>query len=278
MTRVPLNGRDARTDLPWQMRVHGGTLVIVVPTNDGLVFLADRADSDPNGRLTGAAQKLEVVGDRFAFAVAGTAAVDDPQGRCLFDVRATTRKYLAGRQPSLADQNYMRVLRDAIAEGLNQMPFSAWPPERQGPLCEVVLGWAHDDGPRVQVVSVGYTRKQPLLLAPKRLSCDPEHFTKAAVVVLGQSAVWRELLQGSDARFDEARARPEIRLFAEGKAPRSDMSHDDALEFAQQLLRLTRDRTPLLGPRPVGVSAEYDYVHLTTRGAVSGSSVLEPGV
>jgi 20S proteasome alpha/beta subunit len=63
------------------MRVHEGTLVVVVPTRDGLVFLADREDSDVRGRSAGVAQKVEVVDDRFAFAVSGTAGVDDRDGR-----------------------------------------------------------------------------------------------------------------------------------------------------------------------------------------------------
>jgi hypothetical protein len=113
------------------MRAHTGTLVIVLTTRDGLFFCADRMVSDLDGSAFSNVKKLEVVGNRFVFAVAGISVIENvkaARASRLFDVQSITRNYFASEQNESVDsRDYRRTLGEQIWQGLNQMPFEHWP-------------------------------------------------------------------------------------------------------------------------------------------------------
>ena len=252
-----------------QIRTHSGTLVMVLTTSDGLLFCADRMVSDREGAAFSNVKKVEVIDNRFVFAVTGMSVIENVNANKatrFFDVQEITRRYFAKVNNVVDCNEYRRTLGQQIWEGLNRMPFQHWPSTPPGSLCEVVVGWVSSDGPYLDITSVGYEKRNPLQLQMRGNAHDRETLTIINAIVAGRTEVWNEILRGSDSQFDDLRQNRAVRVFADGNRLLSEVTVDDATEFATLIFAATRERTPLLRAGPVGVGVECDYVHLTASG------------
>jgi hypothetical protein len=252
-------------------RVHGGTLIVVVPLMDGVIICADRRVAA--GTLPDL-QKVEAVG-QLLFAVAGVAKIDRDD-QVLFDVQAFTRTYLTALAGATFDsQTFAGRLGTWLHDNLTRIPFENWPHASGGHLIDVLVAWVTSSGPSLAISSVDYRRELPLRLGMRVEVLGPAQMAQNGVIVGGAPEVWQEIRAGNDPRFDDLRADDTLRDFAPGSMQAARKA--DVMTFARRLFAVTSERWPWLKDgRPSVAGSALDAALLTTAGVEWLSIASEP--
>ncbi len=271
-------------------RLKRGTLVVAIPCTDGLIICADKrlslADGSP---VTDGATKLIAVRGHAVVAYTGAASVERTLGAsslvlARFDLEGEIRSYFADDS----------IDPGASAKGLAERLISRL--ERPRRLGEVLPPTGLLEGKRLlmqvivfvrrtshsisgYVVDIAYEKRESSIFLPSdplysaymvplseigTASSEPKAF--------GHSEVFREVLYGTDVRFDDIRRNSTIERLRKSSTDPRLLSRSSALEAACRLTAVSSSRSDLLVTN-AGIGPTVDCLLLHRK---KGVFVLRP--
>jgi len=247
-----------------------GTLVVTVPTRDGLVICADKRRWNKVQGGIDDDTKVFRIGKKALFAIAGhrsiLSAIDYT---VLFDVADTPKSFFHQHPPERIEELWddlqdamIGAYRSHLERGLPPFSTEYLPPD--GTLYLVMFYYVIGDDIRVKKIRATYSEvPQPAI------STQVEDHTKRAMhsaEVEGQSEVVAELREGTNPGFDRARDDPLFNRLKRGVDP-GELSKSDGVAAARKIIDTTsRLRHLLAAPGPTMVSPSCDCGLLNVSG------------
>lgn len=210
--------------------------------------------------------KIELLGSSGGIAATGKYAWGTPPSATdFFDLYAVTRAFIGGSPVGILNSaEYRQVLGDSFRRGLEAVPTSLRPPlsEVSTHIFQLFAFYLDATGALSMTMAIGkYVQESPIGVLLRMGPVDSAVFETASPLVGGVDEVWREIVSGSDPRFDDLRRDPIFQRLATRPGPASGLSDDDAIAFGTRLIGVTAERMHLLrGFTSVG--AGYDVAIL----------------
>ncbi len=240
-----------------------GTLVLTVPTKEGLVVCADKRRYNEIQGATDDEVKVFRLGKGAGFAVSGARAIlSRTDFSKLFDATDVVVKYFADKDISNGIEKYWDELQVTIKQEYLKYR-AAGGPDWEAPVLlpdyrlYVLIFFYLDEANRIQVMKVEfrYKKEPPTLLDVVRYRTTEVSLKSAQAE--GQGEVVGEIIRGQDARFSDLRSNHLIKRFKAGENP-ATISVNDALKFAKKLVQATNERNHLISNIPTLVSQNSD--------------------
>jgi hypothetical protein len=227
----------------------GGTLVVSVPAKTGLVLCADKRTYDPLRGDQDNATKIHQLKTFVAFASTGTATfVDRFTFADLFNADTITEDFFKTHSVTADLMAFGNTLSEGFGRFLLSRPSSDWPPTAntlanavfQIPISYITTA----DEPQTVVMTVMYTNRVPV----PEVRFEARTFSVIEPHGFGNPAVWNELAEGSDARFDADRKNPILsKVLSQLKRfDRQTITVDEGLGFAKEMIKVTSAKTHLI--------------------------------
>lgn len=249
-----------------ELKAFGGTLIVAVPFQQGLVICADRLGTSGEGE-TEDTQKLYQIGPSAAFAATGITTFRDPRNpniqydACIiidnffseqvFDSNNKRYTELAIRLTTEFSNFYWRftnISLPTITVGGIEYPF----------FFRLIFFYLDQN----QILDVETTdfiqHPENKQLALGRIPATEDELKGLTPMVYGDAAVFNEIMNGSDPRFDIVRNDPVIKRFVTGNAPAEQVTEEEALEFAKKLIVISSQMTPLITGRQTTIGEVID--------------------
>jgi hypothetical protein len=222
----------------------GGTLVVAVPVDVGLVVCADkRLNNAEAGSFSDDHIKVRRAGPDAVFAATHTVGFYDRKSqRLAFDAFKTTQDYV-DKHPFSNDKDFWDGLKVAILQGmftyLSGKPYASWPDtdtENRGLLFNLIFYAMNNGRPYSQTVKVLYEKKK----TPVVTVMPPFAELITAPKLSGKG---REVMKYLD-RSPSAANDPAILKFDERTFTVATTRTSDAIEFSRKLFALTNSVVP----------------------------------
>ncbi len=230
-----------------------GTLIVQVPTRDGIVLCADRRTWNFVQGASDNEDKLFELSARSAFATSGIRAVHSPRDLSkLYDVAESVRKFFVATDALRIFDHWERLQKwlgesyvDYVRNG--GLRFDSAHFLADGTVYTLRFLYLNADGD-VRVSQIAFRQFRRAGAAEDTLEVGMTHDSGSelkSVRLLGQTEVATELKSGTDKRFDDLRRDPEIRRFYDLADP-SRVSVNQGLHFAKLMIRVSHERHGLL--------------------------------
>jgi hypothetical protein len=229
-----------------------GTLIVIIPTRDGLVIGADRRTNDAVHHDRDNALKIRTVGRYTTVSAVGQPTFFDRSmpDLPLYDAPTIARDYLASRNLAGLLQQHMEPLAKTLIEKLQDYlrlyPPGALEQQENDILFNMIFGhMVETSGPyEVTVLSIGYRPDIPAPTFPYRTY--DEALLDARPIIHGNIKAWEVLAKTSDPRFAKWRNDPAIsRLNGRPRAIAS-VSAEEGLAYCRAMIRATSEILPLV--------------------------------
>lgn len=249
------------------LEAFGGTLIVVVPCQEGLVICADRLGTNAKAGTTTEIQKLFQIGPAAAFAATGTTTLQDLNDDSFqYDVCKIIDEFFREQQ-----FDYKSPLAQALAKHLTNRFNNFFWKFTHLPLPKLIvedkeyrhffrLIFCYLDGNESAKVNVGdffYDSE----IEQFKLGINPvteDELKGIAPMVFGDRVVFDELRNQTDKRFDKARNDPTIKRFITGKAAAGEVTEKEALQFAKKLILISSKMTPVISGKPTTIGEVVD--------------------
>lgn len=260
-----------------------GTLIIAIPTRDGLVIVADKRTSDPIRGDLDNAEKIVNIGKFTAISTTGISNfLDRRTFQELFSAEQVITEYAQNNPfPPSSDAEW-RHIADALAAKfrsfLSWLPIWDWPSDGDPPDNALFqIAFFHYDTERgsyrVDTLRFGYRKVLPEpWMEIRGYHEPPEALLTARPMVFGNLAVYNELKAGRDARFADVRMLPSVRRLLSPGIEAKTISKTEAIEFAKTVIQVTSQRLYLVDKSTYHVSEVVDVAIIDPR---QGFSWLE---
>lgn len=217
----------------------GASLVVITPSDQGLVVCADRRVESSDGRRTDDYRKLVIVHAELGLAMTGVGAFHG------LDFTREAERFLAARNELASPELFGR---------LEQHWFSRYRelPDRLPADARFVVHLFYLD-------ANGNPAVEQRVIDPNAARSEPQSFRLP--LVDGQIEVVREIVTGKDERFADLRANDLMKRGWAGEA----LPLADARAFAQLLIRATSERHAWIARTPARVSPVCDCALLRPR-------------
>lgn len=239
-----------------------GTLVVALATKQGLLVCADRRTYDPVRGDLDDTEKITQIGNRAAFASTGIPTFYKLLTNSLTQQTTLVPGFLADsvaqsffQKNGFTDsetswQGLARELVQSFESFLRSTPYKFWPETGNPPdnaLFQLGVFFLDEDG-RAHASYVRFTYiKSPVPVINVFKSVEPDaSFIRVRPIALGNIAVFTELREGVDKRFDDVRREHLLKRFMREGPEVKQVSLTDAERFARRVIRLTSERTHLL--------------------------------
>jgi hypothetical protein len=256
-----------------------GTLVVIVPTRDGIVIGADRRTNDEVRGDLDTTLKIRKLGQFTSATATGNPTWDDRATlRTMYDVRDIAETFFRDRDLSGSLSELWRPLAVSLVEEfklyLANYPFSQWPVAHDTPdnalfQLEVVHYNQQDKQFSLNNIVVLY---RPQLGSPwmevTNSEASPDQLRDSEPMTFGNRAAYLELKDGHDKRFDRWRKNKNIKKLLSQHIPASRVSKQDALEFCRELIHASAEILPLIDVSPNHVGFQIDVAMVSTRGFI----------
>jgi hypothetical protein len=254
-----------------------GTLVVAVATSRGLVVCADKRTYD---RVRGDLDsKLKIIQVRPSTIVTATGnptfydILRDGSLRLAFSAEEVTRQYFL-KEGFREDDEFWRNLAYALNtefEGyLNARPFSLWPETVvSNDNALFVIGVFHLDkatGPRAIYIRFSYSKSMPPIITIRRFRESMASFSTVKPIMLGNLAVYNEMVSGVDKRFADMRSDKLLTHFLKAQPHVKTVTVNSGLAFARKFIKLTSERTGWIENTNFHVGPTTDCALLSTAG------------
>lgn len=254
---LPLSVLAAASHPPAPLRSHG-SLVVTIPSHDGLLMCADRREyNEVQGPVDGR-RKIFTVGQKIAFAGTGFTRVLDRQTlKPLFEINAEVLAVLGQAPEAEFEQRWQPLkqrLTDRLNELIDQKTWTAPDPANDGSIGVIYFLYL-DSGGQIQSMRFNLT-----INAQGRAGIAETRITNVLAsvpTVDGQTDVVAQIFRGTDPALADVRADEQIKRVWLNKDPRTT-SLNDAIAVAHKLIRITNERHRLIASTPTKVSPDCD--------------------
>lgn len=242
-----------------------GTLVVIIPTQDGVVVCADkRIFNRPKGRYEDTTDKIQQLGDKGLLANTGFTYVsnDIPGGeQVIFDLERTLTNFFAGRDLSkfsaYKDELKHILSLEVVNVGRNLGPtvLRNSIPSRDNVgnhllFATVLIYLDHENKPHITVIeaefnlsAINYFQANVVILPQSN-----DFFNHGTATVMGETDLYGEVLRGTNSRFDDLRNNKDYRRFIFDNPPSRTVTVDQAVKFAVQIIKDSSERINLINP------------------------------
>lgn len=243
--------------------VSHSTLLVLIQTSDGLVVCADKRAYNRVRGATDNDTKIVQLGKRAGFALSGARAVLNPKDfRKEFDFEDVVRECFTKMNVEDMDRHWdmlQEALTNAVAVFSKRVGPGDVPPDGSSSNSLNALYFFYID--QTGVIRIMQFECKRLMNSQRsievtRTNLEPHFFAD------GQVEVLTELLRGHDERFNDIRMDPSYRRRLV-QSYNKTISANEAVQFAQQIIRITSERHHLISTSPSLVSTNYDCIILT---------------
>lgn len=245
-----------------------GTLIVAVPTREGIVIAADRRTFDSVRGDLDTTLKIRPIGQFLAITSTGNATwMDASTLKIAYNAKDIAEEFFHEQLPvdGLPEdwEPLARRLLGRFKKYLADYPILS--SDLQDPLFQMEI--FHYD-PRTKQATVHNLRI--LYNAPpgspqwdvKPLSAD------SGPIAFGNTLAYRELSDGHDPRFDHWRHDAAIVKLLDKPLPANRISKEDALRFCQQIIRASAEMLPLIDHSDDHVGTAMDVALISKKGFV----------
>jgi hypothetical protein len=252
----------------------GGTLVISLPCNEGVLVCSDRlvTHKREDSESTGAAQKAYAIGSNGIFATAGTTAAVDSAGHVVYSVERELQRYLRTVDARTLDKRIHSV-NDLLGDTLRTLTSKAVPDfvppgHVAGSDFFTVLIWYRDLAKAIRGYLIratydwGASRKGNVSVHP----IVDGRLEIASPLAIGHDAPLDELRFGDNTMFASFRADPDIALlYSNPPMLAADVSVEDATRLCKKLMIVAIEMIRLKGlPASVGSRTDGALLSFTS--------------
>jgi hypothetical protein len=219
------------------------TLILALPSTDGLVVCADRRAYGTTAGLDDRLRKIHAAGDGAVFGSVGLTSYDNPAGKRLFDVKELVTAGLPTLRLQASDQAIGQWAKATIFDPLiaSAILDRGLPPGIDQPLIQVFFFRLSNGVPTYTIVGVITNASGGDLRGA--VSTNPIRGMRWA----SAGAMLKELESGSDPRFDDMRNHPVLSKFIKKEHP-ALLSTAETLKLLQWTITETSQRIGWLNP------------------------------
>lgn len=261
ITKPSTQGRVARLKEAPEVFNLGGTLVIAIPTKDGLLLCGDNAISDGKGTLVkDDFVKVYQIEDKGVYSATGNFILQHNRNTFLhdetridFDLFAYLEKFFS-YDFDFSQAASWNDLRESIVKSLYKMKpnilrahFPPTPTNRHHVFRIAFFYLDNQQNIKGKIFNYTFNTKAMQFYSDVT-SLSPEQFHSSLPIMMGVPEVADEIKSGTDKRFDDLRANKELRAFIAGTVPVSKLTAKKALKFSKYLIKLTSEKIALLQP------------------------------
>jgi hypothetical protein len=254
-----------------------GTLVVAVATNRGLVVCADKRTYDRvRGDLDSKRKIIQVPPSTIVTATGNPTFYDilrDGSLRLAFSAEEVTRQYFLKegfREDDEFWRNLAYALNSEFERYLNARPFRLWPETVDSDDNALfVIGVFHVDkatGPRALYIRFSYKKSMPPIITIRRFREPLASFSSVKPIMLGNLAVYQEIVSGVDKRFADMRSDKLLAHFLKAQPHVKTVTVNSGLAFARKFIKLTSERTGWIENTDFHVGPTTDCALLSTAG------------
>jgi hypothetical protein len=240
-----------------------GTLVITVPTKEGLLVCADKREFNKVRGATDNDVKVFKLSSRAGFALSGVSGILSRSNLSpIFDIKKITTDYFVDKDANkiwmyLDDFRYnlKNEYLKYLSKGGPAIEEGGKPPDYT---ITVLQFFYLDASNRINVEQIEFRYKKD---EPSFINTNRNDKTKLCNIVPridGQIEVTKQILDENDRRFDDIRAEPEIDLMLFSRINVDTVTIKDAEIFVARLIQVTNQRHHLISSTPSMVSLNYD--------------------
>jgi hypothetical protein len=248
-----------------KLNAFGGTLIVAVPCQQGLVICADRLATDLKAGKTEDTQKLFQIGPSAAVGTTGTSTLRDPGiPDFKFDAHELVTDFFREYEFKF-EESLMTKLAERLTDRLNDF-YSRF--TNLGLAKHYVGGYLFifrlvfayiDETQAIKVSTADFLANE----ATGDLMLGPDHASERQLeglepMVFGDRAVFDAIHNQTDTRFDEARNDPILNRFMTGNAPSTEVTEEEALEFGKKLITISSQMAPILSGKKTTIGEEID--------------------
>lgn len=262
---------------PTQM---GGTIVVMTPTKDGVLLCGDNRVSTETGLpASNTFIKVRSVGQQGLYAATGSfylaRSVGYPPREDLIDfaLYESIASYFQINGQDITEATIAGLGRELVnrLQGMDPKALNPHYP----------LGRARQDGFVFQALFIfvderGGFRGKILHCAiisttqrfrVRMIDLPTERFHTSLPLIMGGTAVYNEIISGTDQRFEDARADKRFKQIMSGTVPVKKLTAKEALRAARRLVELTSERVHFIDPK-THVSRTSDCALLSNKGKI----------
>lgn len=266
-----------------QIKIEGivgasGTLVVGLSTKRGLLVCADkrtydylRGDLDAEVKITeltpqavststGTGTFYDILTDRLT---------NQQSLRLAFNADEVTRDYfLKNEFNDMKEfwQGLAQALIEQFEKFLYARPYNFWPESGNPPDNALFqLGIFYLDkskSPAASYIRFCYIKDRTPIIKIYKVDEPKDSFSLVKPMMLGNTAVYNELMSGRDQRFDDIRSDKLISYFLKDRPPVKTVTVETALDFARRFIKLTSERTHLIENSAFHVGPTTDCILL----------------
>jgi len=254
-----------------------GTLIVAVPTRTGWLVCADkrtydrvRGDKDDVTKLLGIGSAIfgSTGNADFYGLLTDRITGRESAGAILFSAEDVVNRFAATNAFSDTSSFWTGLMHELTTEFesfLRRIPSTWWPESGAPPdsaLFQLPFFWV-DSGsvPHGTLLRFHYKRQSPFSIEIRKHDLQAEKITdNIKVIAFGNIAVYEEIMNGKDKRFDDLRQDKEIRRLFFDKPARTTVTETEAEAFGRRFIVLTSERTHLIENTTFHVGPTADCV------------------
>ncbi len=228
-----------------------GSLVIAIPSRDGLIICADKRRIVAN-KVEDNFSKLFLIRPGLAFAVTGYPTFIY-KGQVEFDAFDICKRVLKQSTSSADVQEHVTELAGSLRTEFETEAKSYNPadPLKDAPPSYVlfqvgVFSLRSDQRPNLSLIQLEYHK--PSTVTTSVLQEGPETFEKLGITALGDASLLRELREGHDHAFDQFRNDPSFMRFINSTVSAKEESAASVESFANRFIQEAHKASAKIGP------------------------------
>lgn len=273
LTLFPLSSTGQTMQEPEQLNV-SGTLIVGLATKEGLLICADKRTYDPlRGALDTEVKIVELTptavfawtGIPVFYEILSDRTPDQPSLRVAFSAVDVVKGYFLNNRFSNTNDFWRGLslaLKEQFEKFLYAWPFTSWPETGNPPDNALFqLAFFYTDSanvPGAVLIRLCYEKSIPPSISTSKSEIQRSSFTEVRPIILGDTAVYDEVLSGKDKRFDDIRHDKLMSRFLTDRPPIQTVSVNAALDFARKFIKTTSERAHLIESTPFHVGPTTD--------------------
>jgi hypothetical protein len=225
-----------------------GTIILQVPTREGILFCADKRRYNKIQGLSDDETKIFELSSKSGFAIAGARAIlSEKDLSTLYDPTVVIRNYFADKDPNNLDA-YWDDLQKTLLHSYNNYRL------RGGPEFDTSMALPNHaiytllffyvnqhNVVHVAKVEFRYKKETDGFLQTEKVDYTEEELKRAHVLATDLTKV----ISGTNQRFGDNRNSALVRRFRAGEDPRN-ISVEDGLGFSKLMIRVAHDRHSIM--------------------------------
>jgi len=245
-----------------------GTLIVAVPTRDGLMIAADRRTYDSARGDLDTTLKIRPIGPFTAITTTGNATwMDSSTLQVAYNAKDIAEAFFREHEPqgNLAQlwDPLARTLLRKFKEYLEDHPVRT--SDLQNPLFQMEI-FHYEPASKVTTI---HNLRILYNAEPGQPQWDVQPLSaNSGPIAFGNTLAYRELSNGNDARFDHWRHDAALRKLMGKPLPANRISKEDALRFCQQIIRASAQMLPLIDRSDDHVGATMDVALIAKTGLI----------